>query len=398
MRTVAGFVSGGKGFWRNARSRADAPATMRNNAKKGGGNHKWAKRPLAGSAIILFSLAVFAFAPRASAQRLIAAASGPTNSDCLACHGNPSFSIPLSDGETLSLYVNQKDFAHSVHSGLACTDCHSDITSIPHAARSFPNRRAVSLAYYQLCRQCHFEQYTRLLDGIHFDALSKGKTNAPTCVDCHGAHSITPPNQPRTRISDTCARCHAKVAKAYAGSVHGKALAQGNRDVPVCTDCHHAHDISNPLSSEWHLSIPQLCARCHSDAKIMRKYGISTDVLTTYLNDFHGMTASLERSEHVAPSQFTVTCTDCHGVHDIERVDSAGLLRIKGHLLTVCQRCHPGATSNFPSAWIGHYEPSPRHAPLVYAVKLFYAFFIPFTIIGLLLQILLHLWRVVVNR
>ncbi len=110
------------------------------------------------------------------------------------------------------------------------------------------------------------------------------------------------------------------------------------------------------------------------------------------------MTASLERSERVAPSQFTVTCTDCHGVHDIERVDSAGLERIKGHLLTVCQRCHPGATSNFPSAWIGHYEPSLQHAPLVYAVKLFYAFFIPFTIIGLSLQILLHLWRVVVNR
>jgi len=35
---------------------------------------------------------------------------------------------------------------------------------------------------------------------------------------------------------------------------------------------------------------------------------------------------------------------------------------------------------------------------LVYYVKLFYQIFIPFVILGLLLQILLHVWRVVVNR
>jgi hypothetical protein len=35
---------------------------------------------------------------------------------------------------------------------------------------------------------------------------------------------------------------------------------------------------------------------------------------------------------------------------------------------------------------------------LVYYVKLFYRIFIPFIIIGLVLQILLHVWRLVVNR
>ena len=34
----------------------------------------------------------------------------------------------------------------------------------------------------------------------------------------------------------------------------------------------------------------------------------------------------------------------------------------------------------------------------MYAVKIFYMIFIPFIIGGLVLQVMLHLWRVVVNR
>ena len=318
---------------------------------------------------------------------------------CLACHGDASASTTLKNGKTLSLYVDHKALTGSVHKGLACVDCHNDITKIPHATRTFANQRAVDMAYYQICKQCHFAEYSRLLDGMHFEALAKGNPNAPTCVDCHGAHSITPPAHPRSRISRTCGRCHAAIFSKYVKSVHGKALVeQGNIDVPVCTDCHHAHNNSNPLSAAWHLQIPQLCARCHANKQLMANYGISTAVLSTYLSDFHGMTASLERNEKAQPRQFTATCTDCHGVHDIRQVDSAGMQQIKTHLVTVCQRCHPTAGPNFPSAWVGHYEPSLRHAPLVYAVKIFYAIFIPFVVGGLALQILLHLWRAVVNR
>ncbi|MEJ2010411.1 MAG: cytochrome c3 family protein [Acidobacteriota bacterium] len=335
----------------------------------------------------------------ATAQGAALPAEALSNDTCLACHSDTSASIKLGNGTTLSLYVDQKSLAGSVHAGLACTDCHSDITTVPHATRTFSNKRAVSLAYYQVCKQCHFAEYSRLLDGIHFDALAKGNLNAPTCVDCHGAHSVAPPGKPRSRISRTCSHCHGAIAAKYVESVHGKALIeQGNKDVPVCTDCHHAHGISNPLSASWHLRIPQLCARCHTNKELMAKYGISTAVLTTYLNDFHGMTASLQSTERAHPREFTATCTDCHGVHDIRRVDGAGLLAIKQHLITTCRRCHPDASPNFPSAWVGHYEPSLKHSPLVYGVKLFYAIFIPFVIGGLVLQILLHLWRTVVNR
>ncbi len=95
------------------------------------------------------------------------AAEDLSNDVCLACHGDASVSTPLGNGKSLSLYVDHKALAGSVHSGLACTDCHSDITTVPHATKTFANKRAVSLAYYQVCKQCHFAQYSRLLDGMH---------------------------------------------------------------------------------------------------------------------------------------------------------------------------------------------------------------------------------------
>ena len=329
-----------------------------------------------------------------------AAPDPPSNALCMTCHDDPKFVHKLGDGEKLSLFVDEQAFNHSVHGGkLGCTDCHTDIGDYPHPKKKFQNRHAMRLAYYELCKRCHFKEYSRLLDGVHFAQIAKGNEKAPTCVDCHGSHEIGAPARPRALISRTCAKCHAAIAAAYLRSVHGKALIEkDNHDVPVCTDCHQPHDTSNPLAKSWHLAIPQLCARCHTNKGMMAKYGISTEVLTTYLTDFHGVTSSLERSEKADPRAFTATCTDCHGVHDIARVNSLSSPLIKANLLIVCRRCHRAAGPNFPSAWIGHYEASPKHAPLVYVVKLFYMIFIPFVIGGLVLQILLHLWRVVVNR
>jgi len=45
-----------------------------------------------------------------------------------------------------------------------------------------------------------------------------------------------------------------------------------------------------------------------------------------------------------------------------------------------------------------HYEPTLASAPLVFSIKLMYKYFIPFMLIGLVLQILLHVWRYIMYR
>jgi hypothetical protein len=109
----------------------------------------------------------------------------------------------------------------------------------------------------------------------------------------------------------------------------------------------------------------------------MSKYGINTDVFETYLSDFHGTT--VEMFQATAPGQETnkPVCIDCHGVHNMKKVDNPESQVIKQNLLGTCQRCHPNASANFPDAWLSHYRPSPEHNPVVYYVNTFYKFFIP---------------------
>lgn len=317
---------------------------------------------------------------------------------CLSCHSDPALALKFADGSSHPLLVDPQALAHSVHGArLRCTDCHPGMQEVPHPERTFKDAAAFRAAFTETCKRCHFDKYTKLVDGVHYRRLPKG--DAPTCIDCHGAHDVSPPGTPRTRVSETCAACHSDVGEAYAASVHGKALAQGHgADVPVCTDCHRSHDVAGPHDQGWLVRTPQMCGDCHADEKRMKKYGLSTDVLRTYVADFHGMTASLSPGADSGDRRLTALCTDCHGVHDIAKVSDPGSGALRANLARTCSRCHAGAGANFPAAWLSHYEPSWKKAPLVYGVKVFYAVLIPFMIGGLVLQIVLHLWRVVVNR
>lgn len=301
--------------------------------------------------------------------------------ECLLCHATVGMSITLPSGEELALYVDAAVLAQSVHAKLSCVQCHTAITEYPHPPLAARDRRDLSLRYYTSCRSCHEPQYRETLDSIHLRVLAAGHREAPVCTDCHGAHDVSVPNRPRFKVDLTCARCHTEIFEVYKESVHGAQLvqAQDNPDVPTCTDCHGVHRIAAPHTLQFRISSPQLCARCHSDEARMRKYGISTAVMRTYVADFHGTTVQLFKERPGARLNEAV-CTDCHGIHDIKRTGDPQSQVIKENLLRTCQRCHPTATANFPTAWVKHYVPSPTTFPLVYYVELFYKILIPLTI------------------
>jgi predicted CXXCH cytochrome family protein len=339
----------------------------------------------------LFLTLVLAVAPSAATD---------ANDTCLACHSDPALTLALPTGEVRSMAVDGEAFARSVHGArLSCTDCHSGHGDYPHPERAYRTLGEYRAPFRETCKSCHFENYTRMVDSVHYKMLPQDDPRAPSCADCHGSHEIVPPGRPRAALSQTCARCHRGVYDTYARSVHGRALLeQASADAPVCTDCHRSHAVGGPHDAAWLLESPQLCANCHADEKKMAPYGLSTRVLKTYLADFHGMSASLSSAKRPAEARLTALCTDCHGVHDITRVDDPGSRVLKANLVKTCRRCHEGATDNFPAAWLSHYEPSLKKAPLVWLVQAFYRVFIPFVIGGLVLQIVLHFWRLVVNR
>jgi predicted CXXCH cytochrome family protein len=204
----------------------------------------------------------------------------------------------------------------------------------------------------------------------------------------------------RLHVPRTCSQCHSAIYDTYKQSVHGGALTQeGNLDVPTCIDCHGVHNIQSPNTASFRNSTPFLCATCHTNNALMQKYGLSTEVLDTYVADFHGTTVVL--FDKTFPDQPTnkPVCTDCHGTHEIVRVaDPDKGLSVRENLLARCQACHPDATSDFPEAWLSHYIPSPEKYPVVYYVDLFYKFFIPAVLIPMAALVAMDFGRMMIDR
>lgn len=334
------------------------------------------------------------------------------NQSCLDCHQDRADTLAFADGSALPLFTDENELFASVHGEkLVCTDCHRMAGELPHPAVSARSRREYTQSESARCRRCHFLNYARTREGVHA-ALRGGKSGSPpTCVDCHGSHGMQPPQRPRAGISRRCGACHREQFDAYAKSVHGRALLdEGNEDVPVCTDCHRAHDIADPRAEAFTERVPRMCGRCHADEERMKRYRLSTEVLSTYLADFHGATTPRGRANYPGPEReappvrdgrVVAVCTDCHGVHDIEKARGDGMARIRARLEKSCAKCHTGSDGvplDFPDSWLPHYEASFARAPLMMAVKAFRWVFIPVVVAGLLLQILLHIFRIAANR
>lgn len=325
------------------------------------------------------------------------------NDYCLKCHQH-SMGITLRNGGHVSLRVDAAALEGSVHAKLACFDCHFGFSATRHPKRNFNTPRDFSIAQSEACRRCHFDKYTKTLESIHYSILSQGNLEAPVCTDCHGSHTVVQARADKLQSSKRCGRCHTEIFATYAKSVHGSALVEENNfDVPICTDCHTAHTIIGAHSQDYTDRVPEICGKCHGDAGLMSKYGLYPGVVNSYLQDFHGVTLKLYRTQKKGASNGTsrkaiATCVDCHGIHDITKTTGPASNLVKTRLVNRCRKCHPGADDEFPDAWMSHYEPSLSNAPLVFLINLTYKVFIPFMLVGLILQILLHIWRYAVNR
>jgi len=325
------------------------------------------------------------------------------NELCMRCH-KQALTATLRNGARIPLTVDTRILDGSVHAKLACFDCHFGFSSSQHPKRNFSSPRDFSIAQAEACRRCHFDKYTKNLESIHYEILSSGNLNAPVCTDCHGSHAVMQARADKLTSSKRCGKCHQEIFATYTSSVHGTALLQeSNTDVPICADCHTAHTILEAHSRNYLEKVPEICGKCHGDATLMKKYGLYPGVVNSYLQDFHGVTLkSYQRQQADAsagPSRKDIaTCVDCHGVHDITKTSGPTTNLVKARLMKRCQKCHPGATESYPDAWLSHYEPSLKNAPLVFLINLMYKLFIPFMLIGLILQILLHIWRYAVNR
>jgi cytochrome b subunit of formate dehydrogenase len=287
---------------------------------------------------------------------------------CVDCHGGPHELLPAADPKSRVSHVNIP---------ATCGACHGQKFVMADGGQS-----AQMVASYQ--------------QSVHGHAVASGSEKAAVCTDCHGAHEILDAKDSKSPIFKfnvpfTCGKCHDNISREFQQSIHGTAVAQGNWQAPVCTDCHGIHSIrahSDPNSPVSAQNVAQAtCARCHEGVRLSQEFGVAGRRETTYLASYHGLASKLG-------SQVVANCASCHGTHSIFPSTDPRSTIHASHLAQTCGQCHPGVTDKFAASKV-HVD-APLSADIgskaVRWIRKFYLGMI-FAVIGGMLLHNFILWR-----
>jgi formate dehydrogenase gamma subunit len=275
----------------------------------------------------------------------------PAKVDCSQCHSDAQ--------QVYSQSLHAKAIQNGIGKAASCLDCHGSPHEIKPSADVSSKTNHANIA--ATCGACHGEKFVMEGTGIsnrpflsykesvHGRAVAAGNAKAAVCTDCHGSHDIRPPSDVQSSIfkfnvPKTCGQCHASVATEFNSSIHGQAIARGNSQAPVCTDCHGIHAIKphiDPTSSVAAQALARTtCAKCHDGVKLSEEFGVPGKRVSTYLDSYHGLASKLGSST-------VANCASCHGVHNIyPSSDPRSTINV-AHLSETCGKCHPGASENF---------------------------------------------------
>lgn len=212
------------------------------------------------------------------------------------------------------------------------------------------------------CLTCHAQEY---LGSVASEEGDKSLYIDPTVYE-ESAHGILP-----------CNSCHA-------GFTHDPHQMVTNAEFfaetagEACKNCHddqfemykqsYHGELSRDATADG-VSAP-LCVDCHGAHDIARvetlEYRQSIADLcgrchggreSTFLDTYHGKSLTLGR-------EASATCVDCHGDHSILPVSNPVSKLSKANILPTCQECHPDATEGF-TTFLVHIEPTSMKAPIV---------------------------------
>ncbi len=327
--------------------------------------------------------------------------------DCITCHADVK-EIPHAEQLAAAACATchedaMLEVAASIHApnGSAdtptCGDCHGSHEIRATAdSLSWVNPRQLAFT----CARCHanptlvqkyhipikdpFKAYSH---SVHGRLTVAGVDSAATCSSCHGNHKIFAANNPVSKVNhfnvpQTCGQCHAAITQEYEQSVHGVAAARGSKDSPVCTDCHSEHGIESPQIASAPTAAQNVavetCGRCHASSRIVEKYGMRAERLTSFKDSYHGLAL---RSGRLA----VANCGSCHGVHNILPSSDPQSMINPTNLTKTCGQCHPNAGENFARGAV-HLSDEEGEGQAIAVVRVIYVTLIVIVIGGMVLH------------
>ncbi len=351
---------------------------------------------------------------------------GTTDRECLRCHEKEDIHR-VAEGQEVSLTVLKEDIQNSVHRDIPCVKCHTDIdpqrrrpceTSgrvdcsnchaqtaedffksahgegyvqrIPkspyctdchgkHKVMSHLDERDQTYRANipQLCGGCHGQlekpgqkdtESSVLVDyssSVHGRGLiKKGLLPSAICTDCHNSHFILNSAEKQSsthakNLAATCATCHQGIYKEFAASIHAPASGRSEKKLPNCEDCHSAHQIKEIQQDQFMTEVTHQCGSCHEDLS------------ETYTDTIHGKAYALGYLK-------AARCSDCHGAHDIQKIDNPDSHVGFNRVVKTCQKCHPDANRRFT----GYLTHATHHDKAKYPALYFTFWAMTFLLIG----------------
>jgi predicted CXXCH cytochrome family protein len=184
------------------------------------------------------------------------------------------------------------------------------------------------------CVACHATLQDQLLarPATLFSGPDVHRDKGFQCIDCHGGNPTT---GDKTKAHDVSGR---ESAMAFRGKPAGQAV--------IAT-----------------------CARCHSDAELMRTFAPKerVDQATEYAASVHG-------NQLAAGDTKVATCVSCHGAHGVRLVNDAKSPVFPTNVANTCAACHADPKrmsgykkadgSDLPTSQLADYQKSVHYAAL----------------------------------
>lgn len=258
--------------------------------------------------------------------------------DCSSCHdkigaiyANSAHGVAMSKGDKYAPHC--KD-CHSKHDILKPTDPRSTTypLNIPYTCGRCHQEGSTMTATHELNKHNITQNYSMSVHGKGL--FEDGLIVTAVCSSCHTAHDVQKASEPtssvnRDNIIETCNKCHVGIVNQFKKSVHSPLVTKTDKKLPVCTDCHTDHSISQVHQKDFRLIIAKQCGNCHEHET------------ETYLETYHGRASMLKGGER------TAKCSDCHGSHNIMPAQDPTSAINTANIVKTCSPCHPKANQSF---------------------------------------------------
>jgi len=273
----------------------------------------------------------------------------PDTENCLFCHRYPNMGRYDESGRKKIYYVNDKQFARSVHGKVKCKNCHVGLDKIPHT----------DVKKVDCSTKCHIKEPSTNQEFSHQNMIEKYENSV------HG-RGTKEKLKPFPEDLPTCTYCHDnRIYNPFAG-LWGKSEELSKETLARCEGCHvkeawakdfYSHFTHRMRRRRTQAEVVRLCTSCHEDSDKMGRHGVET--IATFKDTFHWVLIKYDVQN--APD-----CISCHvpvgySTHEIKnRNDKISPVNVLNRVNTCShqggvQTCHPGTTPDFATGRVHAY-------------------------------------------